>query len=88
VVISLFIYWAGVELRPFIGLLYQPCMIGGDDRLEADGMNGWRGKLKYLEKTCRSANLSTTIPDSGPSWWEADNSPPELWHGHCDYILN
>jgi hypothetical protein len=40
----LFIYWTGVErspltLRPFIGLLYQPCMIDGDDYVTIIGMD-------------------------------------------------
>jgi hypothetical protein len=40
----------------------------------------WQGKPKYLEKTCPSAILSTTIPtrpdlgsNSGPPQWEASD---------------
>jgi hypothetical protein len=63
----LFIYGAGVELSPlllwpFIGLLYQACMIYYDERGAISGVNKWEGKLKYLERTCPSAILSTTDP--------------------------
>jgi hypothetical protein len=64
---------AGVEpspllLRPFIGLLYQPWMIDGDDCGAISVINEWQGKPKYCEETCPSAALSTTDPtrlDSG-----------------------
>jgi hypothetical protein len=48
--------------RPFIGLLYQPWMIDGDDCGAISGMNEWQGKPKYWEETCPSAALSTTVP--------------------------
>jgi hypothetical protein len=58
--------FSGVRLSPLgtvatIGLLYQPQMTDDGDwsnRWNED----WQGKLKYLEKTCRSATLSTTNP--------------------------
>jgi hypothetical protein len=58
-------YGAGVEpspllLRPFIGLLYQPWMVDGDDCGAVSGMNEWQGKQMYWEETCPSAALSTT----------------------------
>jgi hypothetical protein len=43
----------------------------------------WQGKLKYSEKTCPSATLSTTNhtwPDLG-SKWEVGGYSPELWQG-------
>jgi hypothetical protein len=48
-------YGAGVEpslllLRPFIGLLYQPWMIDGDDCGAISGMNEWQGKPKHSKK--------------------------------------
>jgi hypothetical protein len=49
-------------LRPFIGLLYLPWIIGGNDLGDVSGKNDWRGKSRYSEKTCRSAALSTTDP--------------------------
>jgi hypothetical protein len=50
----LFIYEAEVEpspqlLQSFIGLLYQPWMIDGDDCGAIGGINECQGKLKYLE---------------------------------------
>jgi hypothetical protein len=63
----LFIYLTRVELsplllRPLIGLLYQSWMKDGDDCGAVSGMNDWEGKLKYSEKTCPNATLSTTSP--------------------------
>jgi hypothetical protein len=63
----LFIYGAAVEpspllLQPFIGLLYQPWLIDGDDCGAIGGVNEWQGKPKYSEETCRSAVPSTTDP--------------------------
>jgi hypothetical protein len=61
-------YGAGVEprrllLRQCTDLLYQLCMIQGDDCAAFGGMdNEWPGKPKYSEKTCRSAALSATDP--------------------------
>jgi hypothetical protein len=57
----------GVERSPllpwtFIGLLYQPWMIDGDDCGAISGLNEWQERLKYSEKTCPSAALSTTDP--------------------------
>jgi hypothetical protein len=43
-------------LRPFIGLLYQPCVIYNNCGA-ISGMNDWQEKPKYSEKTypqCRS----------------------------------
>jgi hypothetical protein len=50
------IYGAEVQprallLRPFIGLLYQPWMVDGDDCGAIGGMNEWQGKPKYSEVT-------------------------------------
>jgi hypothetical protein len=61
----LFIYGVGVKpypllLRPFIGLLYQPWMIDGDNCDAISGMNEWHGKPKHSEETCFSAALSIT----------------------------
>jgi hypothetical protein len=63
----LFICVAGVEPSPlllwsFIGLLYQPWMVDCDDCGAISGRNEWQRKLKNSEKTCPSANLSTTNP--------------------------
>jgi hypothetical protein len=55
-------YWVHLILRPLFGLLYQPRMI---DRwlLWRNRWNAnWQGKLKYSEKTCPSATLSSTNP--------------------------
>jgi hypothetical protein len=49
-------------LRSFIGLLYQPWMIDGDDCGAVGGMNEWQDKPKYWVETCPSAALSTTDP--------------------------
>jgi hypothetical protein len=54
----------GVRLSPLgtattIGLLYQPKMI--DDGV-CGVIGGMQGKLKYSEKTCPSATLSTINP--------------------------
>jgi hypothetical protein len=37
-------------------------MIDGDDCGGISGMNDWKGKLKYSEKTCSSVSLSTIDP--------------------------
>jgi hypothetical protein len=60
-------YGAGVEpspllLRSFIGLLYQPWVIDGDDYGAISGMNEWQGKPNFPEKTCPSAAVSTSDP--------------------------
>jgi hypothetical protein len=57
----LFMYGAGLEpsqllLRSFIGLLYQPWMIDGDDCGAFSIMNEWQGKPKYSEETSRSVH--------------------------------
>jgi hypothetical protein len=50
-------------LGPLIGLLYHPWMTEYNDDFRAlTGMNEWQGKLKYSEKACLSAALSTTDP--------------------------
>jgi hypothetical protein len=59
-----FLYVAVVEpspllLRPFIGLLYLPWMIDGDECGTISGMNVWQRKPK---KTCPGVPLSTTDP--------------------------
>jgi hypothetical protein len=64
---SLFISAAGMEgnpllLRPFVGLLYDPWLIVGDDTSAISGMNEWQGKSKYSEEACPSVVLSTTDP--------------------------
>jgi hypothetical protein len=51
-----------VLLRLFLGLLYPPWMVDGDDCGAISGMNERQGKLKYFEETCLSASLSTTDP--------------------------
>jgi hypothetical protein len=61
----LFICGVGVEpspllLLPFIGLLYQPWRIDGDEYGEISIINERQGKPKYSEKTCPIAALSTT----------------------------
>jgi hypothetical protein len=53
---NIFIYGVRVEpssllLRPFVGLLYQPWMIDGDDFGANSGRNEWQGKPKFPEKT-------------------------------------
>jgi hypothetical protein len=58
---------AGVEpspliLQTFIGLLYHPWMIDGDDCGAVSRMYELQVKLKYLEETCPSTVLSTTDP--------------------------
>jgi hypothetical protein len=74
----LFTCGAGVKpspllLWPFIGLLYQPWMIEGDDCGAISGINGWQGKPQYSKEACSNAALSTTDPRTwhGPPWWEA-----------------
>jgi hypothetical protein len=53
-----FNYWGGtLGTAATTGLLYQPRMIGDGDCGEIRGM-----KIKYSEKTCPSATLSTTNP--------------------------
>jgi hypothetical protein len=70
-------YWVGAEpnplllLRPFIGLLYQPWMIDGDDCGVVGAMNDCKGKVKYSEKTHPSAALSTT----NPTWLDLGSNP-------------
>jgi hypothetical protein len=58
---------AGVEpsplvLRSFIGLLYQPWMIVGDDCGVINEMNKWHGKPEYSKKACLSAALAAAVP--------------------------
>jgi hypothetical protein len=55
-VLHFFICGTGVEsspllLRPFIGLLYQPCMMDGDGCRAISGKVDCQGKPKYSEKT-------------------------------------
>jgi hypothetical protein len=45
----------------YIGLLYQPWMIDGDDCRAVNGMNEWQGIPKYSEETRPSADLSSTV---------------------------
>jgi hypothetical protein len=73
----LFIYGAKVEpssqlLRPFIGLLYQPRMVDGDECEAISGMKAGRGKQKYSEKTCPTDALSTTDPTWFDPGWNPD----------------
>jgi hypothetical protein len=49
-------------LRPYVGLLYKPWMIGDDECGAIREMNEWQGKLKYSEETYPSAALATTDP--------------------------
>jgi hypothetical protein len=49
-------------LRPFIGLLYQPCLMDGRDFVANGVMDNLQGKLEYLEKTFLSDALFTTNP--------------------------
>jgi hypothetical protein len=74
--IPLFMYEAGVEpspllLRPFIGLLFQPWMIHGDNCRAVTGMNEWQGKPKHSDKICPSTDVSTT----DPTWLDAGSRP-------------
>jgi hypothetical protein len=46
-------------------------MVHGDDCGAVGGMNGWKGKPKYSEKTCPSATLSST----NPTWLDPDLKP-------------
>jgi hypothetical protein len=62
-----FVYGAGVQpnlllQRLFIGIMYQPWMIDGDDCGAVSGMNEWQWKPKYSEETCPCAAASTTDP--------------------------
>jgi hypothetical protein len=72
----IFIYlWGWVQLGPlllwsFIGLFYQLWMIYYDNGT-IRRMNEWQRKPKYLEKTCRSAALST----KDPTWFEPGSNP-------------
>jgi hypothetical protein len=55
-------------LWSFIGLLYQPWMIDGDDCGAISSISEWQGKPKYSKKTCSIAALCATEPkllDSG-----------------------
>jgi hypothetical protein len=65
--------WAHLVLRPLFDLLHQP----RDDRwwwVWSSWWNeNWQGKPKYLEKTCRTATLSTT----NPTWPEHKSSSRE-----------
>jgi hypothetical protein len=68
---------AGVEPIPpllwtFIGLLYQPWMIDGDDCGAVSAMNEWWGKLKYLEETFFYLSM-------GLKWNQV--------HYYCDHLL-
>jgi hypothetical protein len=60
--------WVHLVCRPQTGLLYQPQKINDDDDddddEECEQLVEWElaGKLKYSEKTCPSATLSTTNP--------------------------
>jgi hypothetical protein len=51
--VDLFFYgWSGTSppvLWPFIGVLYQPWMIDGDDCGAVSGMKEWQGKQKSLD---------------------------------------
>jgi hypothetical protein len=72
----MFIYVAGVALnplllRPFIGVLYQPWMVDGDNCGAINGMNKWQGKPKYPEETCPSA----TLPTADPAWLDPGSNP-------------
>jgi hypothetical protein len=63
--IFFFICGAGVEpspflLRPFIGLMYQPWMLGGDECGGNSGLNEWQWKQKFSEETFLSVVLSAT----------------------------
>jgi hypothetical protein len=54
-----------------INLLYQPLMRYCDDCIAVSTMKGYQWKLKYSEKTCASAALSTT----DPTWLEQGSNP-------------
>jgi hypothetical protein len=56
--------WILLPRRQLFGLLHQPRMMG-------DEWNKWQGKLKYLEKTCPSATLSSI----NPSWPDLGSNP-------------
>jgi hypothetical protein len=59
-----FYYWWGTAkslgTAATSGLLYKPQMIYEDDFWSNWWNEDWQGKLKYSEKTCPSATLSTT----------------------------
>jgi hypothetical protein len=63
--------WAHLVRRPLIGLLYQPRMIDDDDCGAVGGMRIGRGKPKYSEKTCSSANLYSI----NPTWLDVGSNP-------------
>jgi hypothetical protein len=65
IITILLTYGTGMEpspllLKPLIGLLYHPWMIGADDCGAISGMNEWQRKPKYSEEICPSAAVSTT----------------------------
>jgi hypothetical protein len=67
IIFFIFMYGAGVEpspllLQPFIGLLYQPWLIDGDDCRAISGINEWQGKLKYSEKSAPVLLYPPQIP--------------------------
>jgi hypothetical protein len=59
--------WVHLVRRPLIGLLYQPRMMSVSSRLNEN----WQGKLKYSERTCPSATLSTT----NSTWHDLGSNP-------------
>jgi hypothetical protein len=46
--------------RLFIGLLYKPWMIDGDDCAASNGMNEWQEKTEVLGENLPSNVVSTT----------------------------
>jgi hypothetical protein len=76
---SLGIYLMSLVLWPLWPIVQTP-MIDEDDFWSNWWNEIWQGKLNYLEKTYRSATLSTTIShmtdlvsNPGPQWWEASD---------------
>jgi hypothetical protein len=50
------------QLRPFIGLSYQPWIIDGDDCAAIGGMNEWQKKPRNSEKTGKCTAQDTSDP--------------------------
>jgi hypothetical protein len=79
---SFFFWGGGVRIHYYWGH-YWPIAPAPDDEwwlVWSSRWNEWQGELKYSEKTCPSATLSTTNPTRPDPGLEPG---PELWHGSC-----
>jgi hypothetical protein len=86
--------WIGVRLSKLgTSATNWPIVPAPDDRrfMWSSRCNeNWQEKPKYSEKTCPSANLSTT----NPTWPEPGLNPgshggkPELWHGRSEDLVS